>query len=228
MDDGRPLVSHGGLRRLSTGLIAYGLIGLLVAGLGLAALAWANGRIETVAGRVATSVDGIATALERTSVALENASTTAETFTGTIDRTVEGVSAAAVTIKDVRTNLETLETAMRAVDILGLTPLGGPANAVGGIAGALEGLDSRLFAISDSLEGNRDALAANATSLSRVADSTAAMAVRLRSGVIEDSLADVQAVMVVMLILLIAWTAVPAVGALFVGVWLRREVAPSA
>jgi hypothetical protein len=87
-------------------------------------------------------------------------------------------------------------------------------------------LDSRLFAIADSLEGNRDALAANATSLGRVADSTAAMAERLRSGVVEDSLADVQAVLMVLLVLMVAWTAVPAVGALLVGVWIRRELAP--
>jgi hypothetical protein len=224
--DQRPLVSRGGLRRLSTGLVAYGVIGLLIAALGLAALVWANGRIETVAGRVATSVDEIATTLERTAVALENAATTAESFTGTIDRTVEGVASAADTIKGVRSNLETLESAMRAVDILGLTPLGAPAAAVGGIADALEGLDSRLFAIADSLEGNRDALAANATSLGRVADSTAAMADRLRSGVVEDSLADVQAVLMVLLVLMVAWTAVPAVGALLVGVWIRRELAP--
>ena len=226
-EDQRPLVSRGGLRRLSTGLIVYGAIGLLIAAPRTRA-PWPG---RTVASRRSptgwrTSVDEIATTLERTSVALENAATTAESFTGTIDRTVEGVASAADTIKGVRSNLETLENAMRAVDILGLTPLGAPAAAVGGIADALEGLDSRLFAIADSLEGNRDALAANATSLGRVADSTAAMAERLRSGVVEDSLADVQAVLMVLLVLMVAWTAVPAVGALLVGIWIRRELAP--
>ena len=89
---------------------------------------------------------------------LEDASTTAESFTGTIDRTVEGVSSAADTIVSVRTNLETLESVLRAVNILGLTPLGPPAEAVGGIANAIEGLDTRLTAIADSLAGNRDSL----------------------------------------------------------------------
>ena len=111
-EDQRPLVSRGGLRRLSTGLIAYGIIGLLVAGLGLGALVWVNGRMQAVGDRVGTSVDELATTLERTAVALEDASATAESFTGTIDRTVEGVSSAADTIAGVRSNLETLETVL--------------------------------------------------------------------------------------------------------------------
>ena len=223
-DDSRPLISRGGLHRLSTGLIAYGLVGLLVAGVGLGALVWVNGRIETLGARVSTSVDAIATTLERTAVTLENASTTADSFTGTIDRTVDGVSSAAGTISSVRSSLETLESGLRAVTILGLTPLGAPAEAVGGIANAIEGLDTRLTAIADSLAGNRDALATNAASLARVADSTSAMAERLRSGVIEDSLADVQLVVGVILFLMVAWTAVPAVGSLWIGLWLRREL----
>lgn len=223
-EDQRPLVSRGGLRRLSTGLIAYGIVGLLVAGLGLGAVAWVNNRMQTVGDRVATSVDGIATTLERTAVALEDASTTADSFTGTIDRTVEGVSSAADTIVGVRSNLQTLATVLDAVNILGLTPLGPAAEAVGGIASAIEGLDTRLTGIADSLAGNRDALATNAASLGRVAESTAAMAERLRSGAIEASLDDVQAVIGVVLLLMVAWTSVPAFGALGVGIWLRREL----
>ena len=223
-DTAPPLVSRHGLQRLSTGLIAYGLVGLLVAGLGLGALVWVNGRMQGLSERVETSVEGLVTALDRTAVALEDASTTAESFTGTIDRTVEGVSSAADTIVSVRTNLETLESVLRAVNILGLTPLGPPAEAVGGIANAIEGLDTRLTAIAESLAGNRDSLATNADSLARVADSTAAMADRLRSGVIEASLDDVQLVVGVILFLMVAWTSVPALGALGVGLWLRREL----
>ncbi len=223
-DETRPFVSRGGLHRLSSGLIAYGIVGLLVAGMGLGALVWVNGRMQAVGELVDSSVDELATTLERTALALEDASATAESFTGTIDRTVEGVSSAADTIASVRSNLETLEGVLRAVNILGLTPLGPPAEAVGGIANAIEGLDTRLSAIADGLGGNRDSLATNGESLGRVADSTAAMAERLRSGVIEASLDDVQAVIGVVLFLLVVWTSVPAVGALGVGLWLRREL----
>jgi hypothetical protein len=221
----RPLGLRGGLHRLSSGLIAYGAIGLVVCIIGLGALVWVNGRIDSLAARVSTSVDEMATILERTAVALDDASATAESFTVTIDKTAEGVNAAADAIAGVRTSLETLEGVLRAVNILGVTPLGPAADAVGAIANGIEGLDTRLSAIGDSLEGNSDALAANATSLERLADSTAAAAERLRSGVIEASLDDIHAVLIVVLLVLTGWTAVPAIGALVFGVWLRRELA---
>jgi ABC-type transporter Mla subunit MlaD len=209
---------------LSTGLIAYGIVGLLVAALGLAALVWVNGRIESLGGRVETSVDTLATTMERTADALADAATTAETFTVTLERTAEAVGAAADTIRSVRTNLETLENVLRAVNILGLTPLGPAADAVGGIADSIEGLDTRLTGIADGLDANRGALESNAASLGRLADSTADAAERLRSGVVEASLDDVQVVIAIMLLMFVIWSAVPAVGALVFGVWLRREV----
>jgi len=131
---------------------------------------------------------------------------------------------AADTIRSVRTNLETLENVLNTINILGLTPLGPAADAVGGIADSIEGLDTRLAGIADGLDANRGALDSNAASLGRLADSTADAAERLRSGVVEASLDDVQVVIAIMLLMFVVWSAVPAVGALVFGVWLRREV----
>jgi hypothetical protein len=110
------------------------------------------------------------------------------------------------------------------VSILGAQPLSGTADAVGRIDASLEGLDTRLSGIATGLSGNRDALARNATSLGQLGDSVEAMAERLDSGVIEDSLGDIQAVIVVVLLVFTAWSLVPAVGALVAGLWLRREL----
>jgi len=218
-----PIGLRAGLQRLSTGLIVYGLIGILVAIIGLGALVWANGRIATLSDRVSTSVTQLATTMDRTAAVLHDASATASSFNDTLDRTTEGVSSAAQTIVSVRTNLQALDSAMHAVSILGVSPLGPPANSVGGIATSLEGLDTRLTAISDSLSANHDKLAANAMSLGALGDSTADLAARLRSGTVEDSPGDVQAIVSVVLLLFALWSAVPAVGALAFGVWLRRE-----
>ena len=76
-----------------------------------------------------------------------------------------------------------------------------------------------------ALAANSDALAANANSLASLGESTQAMSTRLGSGVVEDSLGDVQMVMVVILLVLTALSLVPALGALAFGVWLRRELA---
>ncbi len=218
-----PDLRHG-LSRLSRGLIAYGIVGLVVAAIGLGALVYVNGRIDATGERVAAAMDPLATTLERTATALHDASTTAGTFGVTLDRTEESVSAAANTIIGVRTNLETLRDVLRAVNILGVTPLGPASDAVAGIASSIEGLDSRLTAIADGLGGNQASLAANATSLGRLGDSTAVLAERLRSGVVQDSVEDVRSVIVLILLLLTTLTVVPAIGALAFGLWLRRQL----
>ncbi len=213
-----------GLHRLSRGLIAYGIIGLVVAFIGLGTLVWVNGRIDAAGERVAASMDPLATTLERTAQVLHDASSTAQTFSVTLDRTQASVAAAADTIIGVRTNLETLRDVLSAVNILGVSPLGPAAGAVDGIAGSIEGLDSRLTSIADGLATNQASLEANAASLGQLGDSTAVLAERLRSGVVEASVEDVRVVIVVMLLLLMALSVVPAVGALVFGFWLRRQL----
>ena len=81
--------------------------------------------------------------------------------------------------------------------------------------------------IADDLKGNRDALAGNAASLNELGESTEALAARLGPGVGQDSLGDVQQVIAVTLLMFAAWSFVPAVGALVLGVWLRRELGRS-
>ena len=113
------------------------------------------------------------------------------------------------------------------MNILGNSPLGSTADSVGRIRTSLEGLDTRLSLIADGLTANRGALVANATSLDQLGDSMETLAERLRSGVVEESLDDVQVVIGVMLLLFAAWSTVPAVGALALGIWLRRELGVS-
>jgi hypothetical protein len=212
-----------GLRRLGRWLVGYGIVGLIVAATGFGVLLYANIRIDAATSRVEGSLAGITTSLERTATALHDASTTARTFGATLERTQAAVTTAADTIVGVRTNLERLRDVLGAVNILGSTPLGTASEAVGGIAAAIEGLDSRLAAISGSLATNEVSLAANAVSLGRLGDSAESLAERLRSGIVEDSLSDIHVALMAMLLVLTAWTAVPAGGALLIGLRLRRD-----
>jgi methyl-accepting chemotaxis protein len=209
---------------VAQGLIAYGIVGLVVAAICLVALIWVNGRIGGLRAEAETTVSQLATSMERTANALHDASTTAQSFTVTVEESARAVSSAADTITEVRSGLGSLEAQLRAVSILGAQPLSATADAVGRIDASLEGLDTRLDGIAAGLEGNRDALARNATSLGQLGDSVEAMATRLDSGVIEDSLGDIQTVIVVILLVFTAWSMVPAVGALVAGLWLRREL----
>jgi hypothetical protein len=227
MDESRPVGGHGGVQRLGRGLIAYGIVGLLVAAIGFGAMVWVNGRISSLRADAQATVARAATTMELTAIVLRGASTTAQSFSGTADQSRQAVSSAAMTIIEVRSDLSALEAQLRSVSFLGATPLSSSADAVARIAESLAGLDAQIPVIADSLKGNRDALAGNAASLSALAASTEALAARLGPSIGQDSLGDIQQVIAITLLMFAAWSFVPAVGALGLGVWLHRELGRS-
>lgn len=182
MAESRPLDLRPGLRRFSTGAIAYGVIGLVIALLGLLALIWVNGRVGNIAAEVDTTVDELAITMDRTARVLHDASDTAESFSVTLTNTSDAVNEVAGSLNLVNADLQALEAQLRSVSILGNQPLGPAANAVGRIEGSLQGLQVRLSTIGDSLAGNTDKLAANATSLAALGDSVATLSARLQVG----------------------------------------------
>jgi hypothetical protein len=218
---------RAGLRRLRIGLLAYGSVGLLLALVGLAALVWVNGRMSALAERVDAEVGQLADAIESSATALKDAGASATSFTTTLERTPPSVRQAAVTVRNLRPSLRDLETQLSAINILGSQPFGRAAALFGTMATDLEGLDTQLDLIATDLEGNRGALVANARSLDALGTRLAAQAARLRSGMVHDGVEDVRALLLLALVAFLAWTAVPAVGALALGWWLRRELDPA-
>jgi hypothetical protein len=213
-----------GVDQLSRGLIAYGIIGLVVAAIGVGGLVWVNGRVGSVRSEAGTTIAQLTTTTEHTAEALKDASRTAETFSTTLDQAAQAMPAASAQITTLRSDLVALEAQLRSVNILGASPLSAAADAVAGITASMEGLDTQLSLVGVALKANGDALAANSTSLRQIGDSTSSVAARLRSGVIEDSLGDVQLVITLLLLMFTALSILPAVGALALGVWLRREL----
>lgn len=220
-----PLGLRGGLRRLSTGLIAYGVAGLAVALLGLVALGWTAGRVAALAETVDTEVAQLAATLDRTAETLRAAGSSAVTFAVTLERTPPSVRQSAETIRNLRPNLQAIESQLSSISILGSQPLAGPARLFGEMASDLQGLDTRLDLIADDLETDRDALLRNADSLNSLGDQTSVMAERIRTGFIQRGLEDLRLVLVLTILVFVGWTAVPAVGALALGLWLRRTLA---
>ena len=199
-------------------------VGLLLALVGLAALVWVDGRMSALAERVDVEVGQLADTIESSATALKDAGASASSFTTTLERTPPSVRQAAVTVRNLRPSLRDLETQLSAINILGSQPFGRAAALFGTMATDLEGLDTRLDLIATDLEGNRGALVANARSLDALGTRLAAQAARLRSGMVHDGLEDVRALLLLALVAFLAWTAVPAVGALALGWWLRREL----
>ena len=220
----RPLTPWRGLRRLSTGLIVYGLIGLALALIGAFALAWVGGRVGAVADRTGEQVESIVSTLDETAIVLSSMGTSATSFSGTLERTPPAVRQTAQTVANLRANLILVQGQLAAINILGARPLANAANLFGQMATDLEGLDARLEVIAADLDDNRTALLENSTKLQSLGTELDGVADDLRGGTIEESLADVQLILVVLSALLIVWALLPALGALGLGWWLRRQL----
>lgn len=226
---GAPIVRPGlraGLRRLGTGLITYGAVGIALSVIGLVALLYVGARLGGLGDRIGTQVSSIAETLDDTAAALSDAGASAVSFSSTLERTPPSVRQTATTVANLRADLLRVQADLGAIAILGSRPLGNVAELFGGMATDLEGLDGRLEAIATDLEDNRGRLIANGESLDAMGDRLESVATELRGSLVEDSLADIQVMVTVVAGLLLLWATLPAVGALVLGLWLRRELRP--
>jgi Kef-type K+ transport system membrane component KefB len=211
---------RAGLRRLSTGLIGYGLVGVVIAVVGLIAVVWLSGRIGGLSDRTATQLSTIVDTIDETSTALSDAGASATSFSTTLDRTVPAVRQVAAAIG----NLRSVEDQLGRVQILGNRPFDTVASQFGQMASDLEGLDTQLGQIADDLDGNRAALTANARSLAAIGERLGGIGEDLGSGVVGERLDDLQTVVTLLSLLLVVAVAFPAIGALWLGWSLRRTI----
>ncbi|MGZ9161162.1 MAG: hypothetical protein ACXW4T_08335 [Candidatus Limnocylindrales bacterium] len=223
----RPVSLRSGLRRLSVGLIAYGAIGLAIALVGLVGLLYVAGRVGDLADRATTQVESLIATIDSSATVLDDAGASARSFAVTLERTPPTVRQAAQTVGSMQVNLRDIAGQLAAVAILGSRPLAGTAARFGEMATNLEGLDTRLSLIASDLEQNRDKLLANAGSLTTLGERLDTIAAELRAGFVSDSLADLTVVPMVVIGLLVVWGLAPAVGALALGLWLRRTLGPT-
>lgn len=215
-----------GLLRLANALIVYGVIGLLAAAIGFAALIGASSRIGSLGERIvseAVSLDGI---IVLTADALDDAATTAGTFGPTVKQTSTTVTEAAGAIRDIEPRLRDLETQANAIEIFGQRPVAPLGQLFGQIATDVSGLDEQLDGIATEMGRNEEALIANAESLAALADLVRAYKGRLQPAALDAGIDEARRLLLLTLALFIGWTAVPAVGSLIVGRWMRRLVEP--
>jgi hypothetical protein len=212
------------LRRLARLLLGYGVVGLSVAAIGVAALVIGLGRVNGLSDRLRDDVGGAASALERTATVLDDAATAARGFGTTIDSSTTALTTAAADLRAIVPQLRSIETQANAINILGSQPLAPLAGLFGQIAGQLTDLDVQLDGLAGNLGSNRSALDANATSLAALATETRTLADRLGGDALPGAVDDLRWLMVAMLAVGTLGAAVPAGGALALGWWLRRNV----
>lgn len=208
--------------RLANGLLAYGVVSLLVAAAGLMALLWLGGRLDAFGDRATGQIETLVATLEDTSDTLDDAGRSAVSFAVTLERTPPIVRQTATTISNLRANLLSVQAQLAGFTIFGATPLAASAQTFGQMATDLKGLDTRLGLVATDLESNKAALLANSASLRALGVTVRGVAQDLGGGSVEASLDDVRLALTVLALLMIGWAAVPAVGALAFGWWLRR------
>ena len=132
----RPVDLRRGLRQLSRGLVAYGVIGIVVAAIAFGALVWVNGRIGGLRTEVTTTIGQIAVTTGHTATALTDASDDRRRRSAPrSDRPRTRCRRCRTGSMACRTASTSLEATLRSVNILGASPLGGAANSVAKIVG---------------------------------------------------------------------------------------------
>jgi hypothetical protein len=214
-----------GLERLATALIVYGVIGLIAAAIGFAALIAASGRIGSLGDRIVSEAVSLDAIIVRTADVLDGAAATAASFGPTVAQTSRTVQDAAGAVRDIEPRLRDLETQANAIEIFGSRPVAPLGQLFGQIAGDISGLDEQLDGVATEMGRNEAALTANAKSLGALADLVRAYTDRLKPEAIDAGIDEARRLLLFTLALFIGWTAVPAVGSLIVGRWMRQLVA---
>jgi hypothetical protein len=215
-----------GLLRLANALIVYGVIGLLATAIGVAALISASGRIGSLGERIVSEAVSLDTIIDRTAGVLTDAAATAGSFAPTVKQTSGTVRSAAVALRDIGPRLRDLETQANAIDIFGSKPVAPLGQLFGRIATDISGLDGQLDGIATEMDRNETALTANSVSLGALANLVGAYKGRLKPAAIDAGIEDARRLLLITLALFIGWTAIPAVGSLVVGRWMRRLIVP--
>ena len=214
--------------RLARGLIAYGAIGLVLALLTALAVVIAIGRLGSVGDAVGGSTGQLKTVFDRTATVLDDVSRSAASVGSTIDASSGALTTAAADLRAIVPQLRDIESRANAISIFGSQPLAPIAGLFGQIAGQLGDLDTQLDGVATNLVANRAALTTNAASLAALAAETRALGQRIAPDAVDRAIADARWFAIALLAVVATGVALPAIAALVLGWWLRRELVRSA
>jgi hypothetical protein len=216
-----PIISGASRRRAGTLLLTYGIIGLLLmGGLFLATVSVAFMGRDGFA-RLDGAVDDVVAVIDSTTAALEQADTTLAGVSVSLGETASALDEAGSLAIILRDGSGTLAEQAGSFSILGQSPFGGIVEPLRDAGASLDTLSGKLATTSAALGANATDVAAMAGRLGAVADSLAAARDRIAGVDTQLGLAGGLGIGVILAI--IAWPAVPAVAAIWLGRRWRRE-----
>ncbi|HET9615155.1 MAG TPA: hypothetical protein VFP22_10105 [Candidatus Limnocylindrales bacterium] len=209
------------LTGLSRILVAYGIVGLLAAIAAVVFLFVGLSRVAALSDRI-DELGGVSTILDRTATVLEDAAASARGFASTVDNSTTALTTAATDVRNVVPRLHELEATTNGISLLGAQPLAPLAGLFGQIAGQLDDLDTRLDTVATALTTNQASLQKNAASLTDLATEARAMATKLGGDALPTAIDDARLLLIALVVVATLGALVPALGALALGLWLRR------
>lgn len=208
-------------RRAGTLLVTYGVLGILLMGvLFVATLSVAiMGRDGFT--RIDQTVDEVVGVIDSTSAALDQADTTLAGVSVSLGETAAALDEAGVLAITLRDGAGTLADQAAAFNILGQSPFSGIVQPLKDAGSGLDALSGKLDSTAAALGTNAVDVAAMAVKLGAVSDSLVAARDRISS--VDTSLNGAGALAMGVVLAIIAWLAVPAFAALWIGLRWRRE-----
>ena len=204
-------------RRLSTGLIVYGAVGVLLSIAAVVAVFWLNGEFSDTRDELSVQVDQLEQTLAATSQSIVDAADTADGFTATLDDAAPGLASASRVIGRLQTTVTRVPS----------LPFGSSAESLQSLASDLGALSVSLGGIASSLAPNSEQLTKTTTQLRTLAGEVDNLRGTLEDGLVERGADQGFNFLRAGIIALTIWLALPSVAALLIGIWLRRAVSPA-
>jgi hypothetical protein len=117
-------------------------------------------------------------------------------------------------------------TALQSLSILGSQPLADAGTQFVALSTDLQDLGPQLRGLSAGLTPNAGTLRESSASFTRLATELRAARDTLSGGSVQGSVVGVLGAALLLIVALIAWVLLPAIGAIVLAVWLLRRVAP--
>jgi hypothetical protein len=215
------LVSRGSRRRIGGALIAYGVVGVVLAALVAAAGLYGALRLDDALARVEAERAELAATVAAAADALAGVITTMDASRPGVDRLTSLTTQLSGVAGDIGTAADDLASRMD-VNVLGFQPFAGLGDQMSAIGGQVRGVAAELEAMGPAVAAVGSGTAGISTSLVTLQARLAAVSQRIDALGPFDQTGRILAIGLVLVVLLDLWLAIPAVTAIVVGRRLRR------
>jgi hypothetical protein len=210
-------------RRLGSGLLAFGLVGLVLAAIVASGLIAGAIAARNVDERLAEDQARLVQLLDQLVATVDRAASTTDNAGNTLATTSRTVASAAVMLEGLAAGSDQRAASLD-FSILGQQPLAGAAVRFGELAEQVRAVRADVDELARSLDTNAQDTSDLAADIEQVSDQVDAIAVRLASFDRTEALVDLLVGGMVLIGLLVAWLAVAAALLAWLGWRLRRAV----